>query len=295
MIHHREQHGVTAFLMIALCCGLSACNGAASHAVAAPPVSGMNRGAAFAPRPNHSGRLGVVLNTQDGGQVFGFDIGQDNDAGILSTANHVEAFNQHTGAITQSFPRPTPPRTTYALDGIFANDLALVTRYVVPKGTIYATRYYDVVSPFTAGDFTGKWTPPIFDIDVQQGAKITNSTTSVLFAIQLKSNDRPVLVTTDIGANTVAKVIHLNPSTFGGGNGPQLGSYTVQGHAVFALSPDGGAVGGAAPVNILVDYMTGATTQFTGFNFGPFGSGYVNGMAVDPNTGVEATTTELNA
>ncbi|HLJ83942.1 MAG TPA: hypothetical protein VKT51_07230 [Candidatus Eremiobacteraceae bacterium] len=295
MNRHLVKRGVPACLLIATCCVLSACNGTAPHAAAAPPIPNTTRAMAFGPRPDHSGRLGVVLTSQDGGQIFGFDIGQDNGAGILSTANHVEAFDQQTGAITQSFPKVTPARTTYALDGIFPSDIALVTRYVEPKGSIFANRYYDVVSPFTAGGFTGKWTPPIFDIDIQQGAKVLNSTTSVLFAIQLKSNDRPVLVATDIGANSIAKVVHLSPNTFGGGDGPQLASYTFQGKAVFALSPDGGAVGGAAPINILVDYTTGAAKQFTGFNFGPFGAGYVNGMAVDPNTGIEATTTELNA
>ena len=62
-----------------------------------------------------------------------------------------------------------------------------------------------------------------------------------------------------------------------------------------AVSPDGGAVFGAAPVNVMVDLSTGATKQFTGYNNGAFHAGYVNGLAVDPNTGVGATTTELNS
>ena len=46
---------------------------------------------------------------------------------------------------------------------------------------------------------------------------------------------------------------------------------------------------------MLIDLTTGKQTQFTGYNEGPFGAGFVNGLAVDPNTGVAATTTELNA
>jgi hypothetical protein len=64
---------------------------------------------------------------------------------------------------------------------------------------------------------------------------------------------------------------------------------------VIALTPDGGRVGGAAPVNVLIDLKTGKETQFEGLNEGPFGSGDVNGLAVDSTAGIACTTTELNA
>ena len=51
--------------------------------------------------------------------------------------------------------------------------------------------------------------------------------------------------------------------------------------------------GGEAPIN--VDLKTGKQTQFNGLNNGFFGSGFVNGLAVDSTTGIAATTTELNA
>ena len=284
-------------LAAAAASALASCGGAGMHAAAPQIPAGESkaRSRAIASNPSRTGHLGATLTSKDGGQIFGYDIAQDNDSGILSTAAHVETFDQSTGAITGSFPKTTPARTTYAMDGIFAGDLALVTRYVMPKGSIFATRYYDVVAPFTAGKFTGKWTPPVFDADVQQGATDIASSTSVLFAIELKNADVPILFVSDIANNTFGKVIHLDPNKFTGGDAPQLSSYVAGGKAVFALSPDGGAVGGAAPINVLVDIATGATTQFTGFNFGPFGAGYVNGAATDPNTGIEATTTELNA
>src|ERR1700733_12587236 len=65
--------------------------------------------------------------------------------------------------------------------------------------------------------------------------------------------------------------------------------------AGIAESPDDGEVGGAAPINFLFDLTTGKHTQFNGYNNGPFGAGDVNGLATDPNTGVTATDTELNA
>ena len=54
-----------------------------------------------------------------------------------------------------------------SVDAIFAGDVGLVTRYVVPKGQIYAKRFYDVMNPVTAGKFTKAWTSPIRDINVQ--------------------------------------------------------------------------------------------------------------------------------
>ena len=46
---------------------------------------------------------------------------------------------------------------------------------------------------------------------------------------------------------------------------------------------------------MLVNLKTGKQTGFQGLNNGPVGAGFVNGLAVDSNTGVAATTTELNA
>jgi hypothetical protein len=256
-------------------------------------------------RPAHKVGLGNLLSTQDGGQIFGFDINQSGADGVLASAQTIsssgdllvsmETFDQNTGKITKLFAKYSGKRNSYGVDGIFTGDVALVTHYITPKGTIFATRKYEVMNPVTAEKFTGKWTPPIKDIDVLQSGVNQSTTTSVLFAIELKNQDLPDLIVSDIAANTFSNVIHLDPNLFGGGNGPQLAQYTSANKAVLALSPDGGRVGGAAPINVLVDLKTGKTTQFTGLNEGPFGSGFVNGLAVDPNTGIAATTTELNA
>jgi len=253
----------------------------------------------------HKAALGKVLTTQDGGQIFGFDIDQHGQDGVLASARtidskgdvrvSVETFDQNTGTITKSFAKYVGMRNEYAVDGVVAGDIALVTHYITPKGQIYARRTYDVMNPVTAQAFTGVWTPPIKDVDIQSAAENQATSTSVIFAIELKNQDRPDLIVSDIARNTFAKVIPLDPNLFGGGNGPQLGQYTAANQAVIALSPDGGAVGGQAPINALIDLTSGKITQFVGDNFGPYGAGYVNGLAVDPNTGVAATTTELNA
>lgn len=118
---------------------------------------------------------------------------------------------------------------------------------------------------------------------------------AVLFAIELKNRDRPDLLVSDIAANSFAKFIPLDPALFGVANGVHLAQYTAANQAVLALSPDAGQVRGAAPLNVLVDLSTGGMSQFSGFNNGFYHSGLVNGLAVDPGTGIAATTTELNS
>src|ERR1051326_4534350 len=211
-------------------------------------------------RIGHPIRLGKVLTTKDGGQIFGFDIDQDGDDGVLASAQtidsqgdvlvSVETFNQDTGKITKSFAKYQGMRHEYSVDGIFAGDVALVTHYVTPEGTIYAKRRYEVMNPVTAQQFTGAWTPPIKNVDVVMAAPNQATSTSVLFVIELKNQDKPDLVVTDIAANTISNTIHLDPNLFGGANGPQLGQFTAGNAAVLALSPDGGAVGGSAPLNV---------------------------------------------
>lgn len=258
---------------------------------------------ASASTPGSTVGLGKVLTTQDGGQIFGFDINQYGDDGVLASAQDkaagvlvsVETFDQNTGQITRSFQRQLGTRNEYAVDGIFAADVALVTHYVTPQGTIYAQRFYDLMDPVTAMRFTGTWTPPLRDVDVLMAGTDQAAAEDVLFVTALKDRGRPDLLVSNIATNTFGKVIPLDPALFGSGNGVHLAQYTAANQAVLALSPDAGRVGGAAPLNVLVDLSTGAMSQFSGFNNGYYHSGLVNGLAVDPNTGIAATTTELNS
>ncbi|HTT84979.1 MAG TPA: hypothetical protein VMF67_15995 [Rhizomicrobium sp.] len=250
--------------------------------------------ASAAPAPHKVG-LGKVLTSSDGQEIYGFDIDQNGNDGVLATAGSVETFNQDTGKITKTFATKNTAKNSYSADGIFSGDVGLVTHYITPKGQFAARRVYDVMNPVTANKFTGTWTPPVKDIQVELVAENQATSNSVVFAIELKKQDVPDLIVSDVAANTFSKVIHLDPNLFSLGNGPQLGQYAAANQAVIAESPDDGEVGGAAPVNYLFDLTTGKSTQFNGYNNGPYGAGDVNGLATDPNTGMTATDTELNA
>jgi len=271
---------------------LAACSGGAS----APPL-------ASSPGPPAGSRLGVVRQgvglgkvlTSNSGQIYGFAIDGKGSDGVLATASNVETFDPTTGLIKRFFPKQAPSGTSYSLDGIVNGDAAIVTRYVVPKGSIYATRYYDLIDPVTAGRFTASWTPPVKDIQVEDAGPNQTSSTTAIFAIELKNQDIPIVFGSDVPKNQFGKVFPLNPSEFSLGDQPQVAQDTATNQAVIATSPDGGKVGGEAPINVLVNLTTGQQTQFEGLNNGFYGAGFVNGLAVDSTTGIAATTTELNA
>src|SRR5437868_3823304 len=260
--------------------------------------------ASASPSIPHKVGLGKVLTTKDGGEIYGFDIKQNGDDGVLASAGYdgggnffvsVETFNQNKGTITRSSATRNSARNSYSVDGIVAGDVGLITHYIIPKGSIYAKRRYDVMNPVSGKRFTGTWTPPLKDVDIQLVAENQATSTSVVYAIELKKQDIPDLIVSNVGANTFSNVIKLDANTFGLEYGPKLGQYTAANQAVIALSPDAGAVGGEAPLNYLIDLSTGKSTSFAGYNNGGYHAGYVDGAATDPNTGVTATDTELNA
>jgi hypothetical protein len=241
----------------------------------------------------HAVGLGQIL-TSKGGQIFGFDIDRNGNDGALATSVNVETFDQDSGTILKTFPKSPPSGTSYSFDAIVTGDIGLVTRYVTPKGSLYAKRFYNLMDP-VKGRFTGKWTPPVKDIQVEAAGPNQTTGMTAMFAIELKASDEPILFESNVAKNTFGKVFRLDASSFSLGDTPQVGQDTATNQAVIATSPDGGRVGGAAPINVVVDLKNGKQKQWTGFNNGYFGAGFVNGMAVDSKTGIFATDTELNA
>jgi hypothetical protein len=289
----QRSHGVRTTKLLYSCAValiIAGCGGGAS----APPLTPLRSTLQPASRSvRHAVGLGKVLSSSSG-QIFGFDIDRSGNDGALATSTNVETFDQDSGAILKLFPKSPPSGTSYNFDAIVTGDVGLVTRDVTPKGKIFAKRFYDLMDPVT-GRFSGKWTPPVKDIEVEAAGPNQTAGMTAIFAIELKKNDIPDLFESNVAKNEFGNVFHLDPKTFSLGDLPQLAQDTATNEAVIATSPDGGRVQGAAPINVLINLMTGKQTQFTGLNNGEFGAGFVNGLAVDSSTGIAATTTELNA
>jgi hypothetical protein len=247
----------------------------------------------------HRVGLGKVLSSSDGGQIFGWDINANGTDGVLATSQiegdgykvSVQTFDQTRAKVTHTFARHSGTRDSYGVDGIFAGDVALVTHYVVPHGTIYAKRFYDLMNPVTAQRFTDPWTSPVKNFDVIQGADNQFTNTTVLYGIQLNQHSDRALVVSALTTGT-GTLIPLNRETYKVGSAV-VAQYTARNRAVLAAS--NGTVGGDPPIMSLVNLTTGHVFEWFGLNEGPFGAGFVNGLAVDSSTGIACTTTELNA
>lgn len=248
---------------------------------------------------------GKIVATKDGGQIYGYDVDQGGRDGVLASARiistssykvSVETFDTKMAKITKSFAVYTGPRNSYQVDGIFDHDVALVTHFIIPKGTIYAKRRYDVMNPVTAEKFTGHFTPTVKDLSVLQNAENQSTSTSVVYAIELKNNDNPDLVVSDFSKKEAGNVIHLNPTVFAPYTEPQLSQDTANNQAVMTTSPDGGAAGGPPPNIETIDLSSGKESSFDGADCpGSEGCGSPNGIAYDSNTGIACTDTQLDA
>jgi hypothetical protein len=246
---------------------------------------------------------GPIISTQDGGQIYGYDVNWNGTDGILASAKQlnersfkvsVETFDTKTAKITRSFAVHAGSRVTYLVDGIFDNDVALVTRFNVPKEKFFAYRHYQVVNPVTSATFSGSWTPATKDLSVLEHAENQSTPTSVVYALELQSSDAPDLVVSNIAKNST-HIIHLDPSLFSDNNFPQLAQDTVHNRAVMAVSPGNGHAGTVPDIET-VDLKSGKTSGFQGADCpGSEACGEANGIAYDSGTGVACTTTQIDA
>jgi hypothetical protein len=277
--------------------GICACSGTGNSFTAPGAV------ARHAVNPS-AGSLGPILSTSDGGQIFGFDVDQSGNDGILASASQtkisVQTFNATSGKITKTFGvltgRPVAHGDDYVADGIFAGDVGLVDFQKAGKpGQTPAKDMYHLASPVTKQQFAGRWIPPVKLFNVLQWAPNQSTTTSVLFGYQREGSDASELIVSDVAKDRFGKVITLNQNQFSLGTQPQLSQDTVNNLAVMASSPSYGAAGGPPPVISTIDLHSGKATQFSGVNCpGSVGCGYANGIGYDSATGIACTTTELD-
>ena len=90
----------------------------------------------------------------------------------------------------------------------------------------------------------------------------------------------------NVAANTFGPIINLQDPIMTGGVPPLLAYDSVTNQAVLAQAQGAPY---STPVIDLVNLATSAVVEFPGL-----GDGYVNGLAVDSNTGIACTTTETD-
>src|SRR5579863_9015761 len=137
--------------------GISACG--SGNNFTAPPAA-----ASAAVTKSTGGSLGPVLSTSDGGEIFGFDVDQNGNDGVLASASltdiSVQTFDATTGKITKTLGEltgaPVARGDDYVADGIFDGDVGLVDFQKAGKpGQTPTKDMYHLLDPVTKGRFTG--------------------------------------------------------------------------------------------------------------------------------------------
>jgi hypothetical protein len=277
-------------------------------AVLAVAVCALRLGTPMAAKAEDAPGVGpgtTIVHSMFGGQIFGFDIDQNGTEGVLSEALDVgvrgkvlaavETFDQATGAIL-SVVKKIQTKDDFLTFGILGNSVGLVEREHV-AGIFVAKRIYNEINPMSANKFTGKWKAPLTSDDIIMGVSRNQGAggtfTNAVLAFENGGNDDTFVFGANVTTKKFGPQIILTDPTFFFSNQPAVGYDYLTNQAVVASSD--GAVGGPAPQIALVDLATGAVTQFTGIlGPPPFHQGTVNGMAVDSEDGIAATTTELD-
>jgi hypothetical protein len=253
-------------------------------------------------RKDHKVGPGKALSSVFGGQIYGFDINQNGTDGVITEAlslsngglkSAVETFDLSTAKITKivkTLVSPTANDELFA-SGIGGKDVALIDEQRVSFSNDHISRddRFFVMNPVSAGKITGRWTPPdpknsVFWLLAPNQA--TNTQVAAVFRDAF-SSDVPWLYVSDIATNTFLNFIRVKDVG-------TLAQDTATNQAVTAGGATGTGNSGAGFVT-LVNLATGKMKKFREFNNGIAGAGSVNGLAVDSNTGIACTTTNLNS
>jgi hypothetical protein len=237
----------------------------------------------------------VVVHSALGGFILGYDIDQTGTEGILSEALvlgdgnanvAVETFDQKTGKTIKIVDKLLDSKDDFVTLGIFGNHVGL-TEYEHVSNLFVDKRLYAISNPLDSNKFTAKWTPPFHQAaDIISGMAATQGSpnTAVLGFENSINNFSSYVFSANIGANTFGSVFKVTDPVFDHNNSPVMAMNTKTNQAV--LGGSNGCFGCTTEIG-MVDLTTGKLTEFEGLGFG-----FINGIAVDSNTGIACTTTE---
>jgi hypothetical protein len=240
------------------------------------------------------GPTGVIVQSKFGGQIFGFDIDQASNEGILCEAQTldngdtfaaVETFNQKTGAIIRVLKK-TQTKDDFVTLGVVGNSVGLIEREH-EVSFLHVVRTFLTVNPLAGNAFTGMWTPPVGDNHLVSNVSRNQGISNVaVYAQDIDSSFRPYVFTSNVADNTFGPVITLTDEDFVN-TLPAFAYDSTTNQAVLGAPKLGNPF---VPGRIAtVDLTTGAFSKFTSV-----GDGDVNGLAVDPESGTVCTTTEID-
>lgn len=238
---------------------------------------------------------GFVVKSAFGGRIFGFDIDQNGSEGLLSEAQDlpggkvlaaVETFDQRTGAIV-AIVGQTRTQDDFVTLGVVGTSVGLVEHEHVVR-PLRVRRTFRVLDPLETNHVTGVWTPPVGkDHIVTQVSRSQGTLEAAVFAEDVSGSFEPFVFSSNVAANTFGPVIKVTDPNFTFAADPLIALNSATNQAVLAHATLGQPFG--PPSLALVDLATGGFVEFRGV-----GSGDVNGLAVDSETGIACATTEID-
>jgi hypothetical protein len=236
----------------------------------------------------------VIVKSKFGGQIFGFDIDQNGTEGVLSEAQDisggnvlaaVETFDQKTGQILKVVAK-AQTQDDFVTLGVVQNSIGLIEREHVIS-LLKVSRTFRVLNPLSMNAFTGSWTAPLDGRHIVNQVSRSQGTASVaVFAEDISSNFTPWVFGSNVAANTFGPIAKITDPNFSQGVPPVIAYDSTTNQAVLSQSLGSPT---SVPEVGLVDLTTGAFSAFKGT-----GLGFVNGIAVDSNTGIACTSTEID-
>jgi hypothetical protein len=237
----------------------------------------------------------TIVNTKFGGQIFGFDIDQNGTEGVLSEAQTlpdgnvlaaVETFDQKTGKIIKVVSQ-SQTQDDFVTMGIVGKSVGIIeNEHVISLFNV--KRVFGLLNPLSSNSLNGTWKPPLDKKHIVGAvSRSQGSDTAAVFVEDLTQNFTPTVFSTNVVTNTFGPMISITDENFTSGSNPALAYDTGTNQAVLAHSTLGNPF--VPPVIALVDLKTGEFTSFNGA-----GLGDVNGLAVDSETHIACTTTEID-
>ncbi len=253
----------------------------------------------FQPNPS-IGPNGIIVHSLFGGQIFGFDIDQNSNEGLVTEAKEfsngnvlaaVETFDQATGNILHvvQLTQPSNSQDDFITLGVVGNSVGLFEHERVAH-LFVSTRTFSVLNPLSSNHVTGSWNPPIDAQHIIMPAGVSRSQGVPNVAVFVYDNSEqftPLVFSSNVAANTFGPVVRITDSNNFGSVPPPIAYNSANNTALLGGGP---GCFGCRPVFAVVDLTAGTFTEFVGVGFG-----FVNGLAVDSADGIACSTTEDDA
>jgi hypothetical protein len=248
----------------------------------------------------NAGALGPVVSSQFGGEIFGWDIDQNGDDGVLSETafetsgkliNAIETFDQSTGKITKVVQKQQRLNADVepVVDAIAGSDVGIVD---VERLLASDKRddYFDLLNPVSGNTITGRTQPP-GALGVVPSFVTNNQASSnqVMMFYDLRNGFMlGGMYTYDTEQNAWGKrQIFSENDVFNNGFPIYAAIDSATNEAVTGFLGRARYNPHESPTFDVVDAATGRQLR----SFYGVGYGFPNGIAIDPTTDVMCTTT----